>query len=242
MKIILSKKSKTAIAIGEKLGIPVMQEVPTDQVITKIIRWGTTRPYEGNQINTAEAIANASNKQLCRKILTEAGLPIPDESETDFPLVGRPAKHSGGRHFFYCRTPRGVRIAKRKGAVYFSKYYPKQNEYRVHIGSNKVLFMSVKEGDKTKKIWNAHKNGFKFRHMHRSEWLNNEHLRNMVRASKKALKVLGLRYGAVDILADADKVGKHRPFLICEVNTAPHLSDLALDKYVAYFKDKMKLK
>ena len=241
MKLILSKKSNTAIALGEQLGVPVVKELPENQEIKRIVRWGSTKHFAGRQLNTAKGVSNASDKQLCRKLLRDAGLPVPDETETDFPLVGRPAKHSGGRHFYYCKSLVGLRRAKRRGAVYFSKYYPKQNEYRVHVGSGKVLFMSIKEGDKTKKIWNAHKNGFTFRHMGRSEWLDNEHLRNMARASKKALKVLGLDYGAVDILADADRIGKYRPFLICEVNTAPHLSDLALSKYVEYFKAKLRL-
>lgn len=242
MKIILAKKSKTAELLGEQLGIPVYQEIPQDKEITRIVRWGSRKTFNGRQLNTSEAIGKASDKQLSRTLLREAGLPVPLDTENKFPLVGRPAKHSAGSGFFYCRTPRGLRRAKRKGAVYFSQYYPKQNEYRVHVGSGRVLFMSIKEGDKTRKIWNAHKNEFTFRHMHRSEWLENEHLLNIARVAKKAIKVLGLNYGAVDILADADKVGNYPPFVICEVNSAPALSDLALNHYATYFKKKLKLK
>lgn len=238
MKILYSIKSKTANQIGQILNLPVVKSLTTlDYRPGMIIRWGRTTHFEGKQLNTAEAVEKASNKVLCRKLLQEAGLPIPKPTETDFPVIGRPAKHHSGYRFYVCRTSRDVRRAKRRGAEYFSQYYPKKNEYRVHIASDKCILMSVKKGNKNKRIWNKRKNGFYFRHMHRSEWINDNHLMNMVKVSKEAIKLIGLDFGAVDILADAE--GGFPPFVICEINTAPALSPLAINKYIKYFRKQL---
>ena len=238
MKILYSIKSKTAKQIGEILNIPVVRDISRlNYNPDKIIRWGKTTFFDGCQINTAEAVNRASNKVLCRKLLREAQIPTPKPSESDFPVIGRPFKHHSGHGFYVCRSQEDIYEAKWKGAVYFSQYYPKRNEYRIHIADGKCILMSIKCGNKNKRIWNKRKNGFKFRHMYRSEWLENEHLMDMVRTSKKAIKVLGLDFGAIDILADAGE--GFPPFVICEVNTAPALSPLALSKYVRYFRRKL---
>lgn len=235
MKIILSPKSKTAQLLGEALNLPVTNHVFGEP--KRVLRWGSNFPFDGKQINKLDAVERASNKIWCRRKLKSAGLPVPTETETDFPVIGRPYKHHSGHGFYICKNPNDVLRAKWKGATYFSKVYPKQNEYRVHVAGNKCLLVSIKEGNKKRMIWNKRKNNFKFRHMHRHEWLENPHLMNIVRASKKAVKELGLDFGAVDILADA---GRGYPsFVICEVNTAPALSPLAISKYVKYFKKKM---
>lgn len=241
MKTILTIKSQTANQIGEALNLPVVMDLEELGYNNpeQIIRWGSRKYFDGKQVNTARAIEQASNKILCRKLLQEAGLPVPKLTETEFPVIGRPYKHHSGHGFYVCHNQLEVWRAKEKGAQYFSKYYPKKNEYRVHVAGGKCILVSVKEGDKTKMIWNKRKNGFTFRHMRRNEWLDNSHLINIVRASKKAIKVLGLNFGAVDILADAHE--GLPSFVICEVNTAPALSPLALTKYVNYFKRKLGL-
>lgn len=202
-----------------------------------LIRWGHTKEVEveGIELNNREAIQLTSNKPECRKFLRENGIPVPTESETDFPVIGRSRYHKAGQNFFLCNSESDVERAKVRGAVYFSKLYPKKNEYRVHVGGGRVLLMSIKEGDKTALIWNKALSDFNFRHLKRSVWLNDEHLRNMCRTARKAIKLLDLDFGAVDIMADAGSGFK--PYVISEVNTAPNLSPLAITKYVKYFQE-----
>lgn len=203
------------------------------------IRWGSTKSFtpSGLELNKREAILLSSDKPETRRVLREAKLPVPKESETKFPIIGRSRKHKAGDNFFYCENAEQVEQAKAHGAVYFSEFYPKKNEYRVHVASGRVLLMSVKEGDKTQIIWNKAKSNFKFRHMRRSEWLNDDKLRDICRKAKKAVKALGLDFGAVDVMADAGE--GHAPFVITEVNTAPNLSPLALSKYINYFNEQI---
>lgn len=235
MVIFLSKKSKTGRELASQLNMPLYRATMPIEA-TFAIRWGNVLPATINTLNTREAIMKASDKASCRKLLSEAGLPVPDLTETDFPVIGRTRYHSQGRGFWYCSNSEDVARAKLQGAVYFSKFYPKKEEYRVHIGSGKVLLFSIKEGDKTQLIWNKRKSGFKFRHMRRSEWREDNGLMAIQRACKKALTIIGLDFGAVDVMAGASD---SEPFVISEINTAPSLSPLAMSKYVSYFQTRL---
>lgn len=241
MNTIVAIPSKTIREIARELRLPVyfrQQAVPD---LENVIRWGSTRPLtiSGRELNTAEAIARSSDKGNARLLLAEQGIAVPKKTESQFPLVARTSRHSQGSGFYLCHNEYDVERAKRLGATYFSQFYPKQNEYRVHIGSGKCLLMSVKEGDKSAYVWNKRKSNFTFRHLRRSVWLEDDHLRNMVRASKKAVAALGLDFGAVDVLADAE--GDYPPFVVSEVNTSPALSPLAVKKYATYFATQLGL-
>lgn len=200
-----------------------------------LIRWGNTKTVNvsGLELNPREAILLASNKPECRKKLLEAKIPVPKETEVEYPVVGRSKKHKAGDNFFYCENAEEVQRAKDNGAVYFAQFYPKTNEYRVHVGGGRVLLMSIKEGDKTQRVWNKKLSNFTFRHLRRSVWLNDPDLKKMCKKAKKAIKAVGLDFGAVDIMADAGD--GYLPFVITEINTAPSLSPLAVQKYVKYF-------
>jgi len=231
---LLSKRnSKTGRELATRLGIELN---PSSRYVDFLIRWGNTTPCEtGKVLNKAKAISQASDKKRALRILRENGLPVLDECDNIFPCVGRTRYHMGGNGFFFCRNTRDVRRARRKGAVYFNRFYPKTREFRVHIGSGKVLLFSEKEGNKHKIIWNKRKNGFTFRHLSRSEWFNDSLLMAIQKASKQAVDCLGLDFGAVDVLSDP-KYGNFPQFVILEVNTSPSLSPLALQKYLEYFK------
>lgn len=189
---------------------------------------------EFNCSNKLEAIYKAMDKPYCRKLFKENDIPVPQESENDFPVIGRKKHHSKGRGFFVCYLSEDIKQAKRRGAVYFSKYYPKTDEYRAHIMGNKTIIVSEKIGDKSKKCWN-HKNNFKYRHMYRHEWLEDETLMQAIRKCKKGLALLQLRFGAFDILLNRND--QFEPFVISEVNTAPSLSPLAKKHYIEHFSN-----
>jgi len=235
IKALLSKKnSKTGKEIATRLGIELN---PSSNYVDFLIRWGNTTPKEtGKVLNKAKAILTSSNKPEALKILREKGLSVLPECDYIFPCVGRTKYHTGGSGFFSCRNERDVRIARRKGAVYFTRFYPKTREFRVHVGSGKVLLFSEKEGNKHKIIWNKAKNGFTFRHLARHMWIEDSLLMEIQRASKQAVEALGLDFGAVDILA-YPRYGNFPQFVILEVNTCPSLSPLALEKYLEYFRN-----
>lgn len=241
MNAIVSIAGKTGRIIGAEMGIPVYKKRDFVPELENVIRWGSTRTLtiSGIELNKAEAITRASNKAECRRFLFEKGIPVPKATESDFPIIGRTAKHSQGRGFFFIENEAQLERAKVNGAVYFSQFYPKTEEYRVHVAGGRCILMSVKEGDKSALIWNKRKSGFTFRHLRRSVWLEDEDLRNVVRTAKRTVKALGLDFGAVDVMYGAGE--GFAPFVVSEVNTSPALSPLAVSKYTKYFAERLGL-
>lgn len=212
------------------LSLSLNQEADT------IIRWGSTAVSGADrEINSREAIILASDKPEARRVLREAGLSVPVESETEFPVIARARRHRAGSGLWVCNSEADITDAKRNGAVYFSRFYPKTREIRVHVAGGKTLLVSEKEGGNREEIvWNHSKTNFQLKHLHRHVWRENPMLMNAVREAKKAIAALGLDFGAVDImLAPTDGQAPH---VITEINTAPALSPLALSKYVTYFQ------
>ena len=237
--ILITIPSPTSKKIAIEMGniSRYRRRAETLEFANNLIRWGNTKTVavEGIELNRRDAVILASDKPACRALLRKHKLPVPTESEKDFPVIGRRQKHMAGRGFYFCENEREVQRAKENGAVYFSKFYPKKNEYRVHVAGGRVLLMSIKEGDKDEIIWNKAISGFTFKHLRRKVWLNDDNLREMCRTAKRAIKLLGLDFGAVDIMADAGR--GYKPFVISEINTAPNLSPLAISKYVRYFRE-----
>ena len=199
--------------------------------IDTLIRWGSTTSFPRASIvyNNAEAIALASNKAKCREFLFDNDIAVPEPTE-DTPCIGRPSHHTRGRGFWYCKNRRQVRRAKRKGAVYFSAFYPKQVEYRVHVAHGRVLFISKKVslGRSSELVWNK-ANGFSYYTVKQNNWP-----RKWVRLAIRAVKEVGLDFGAVDIMADPED-DELPSAVVCEINTAPSLAEYACSKYAQYF-------
>lgn len=237
--IILSIKSKTGIALADRLSIPIVYSVlDIPDNIDLLIRWGNTAHITGEirTVNEADSIKKVSDKAFSRKLFFDNNIPVPTLTEEQFPCIGRPTKHHAGRKFFICRNAQDIERAKRHGATYFSVYYPKQDEYRVHIGNGKTILVSEKTGRKENRMcWNHKKTGFIFRHMKRSEWLGNPKLMDVVKLAKRAIKLVGLNFGAVDIMANP--TDDSMPLqVVSEINTCPSLSPLALEKYAKFFE------
>ena len=237
MNIILSKPSKTILDIRNELGIPVYIKRRLPTYADTVIRWGSLREFHnaGKVYNMIQNIKLTSNKPKCRRFLAENGIPVPEMGSDKFPCVGRVQHHTGGKGFWFCQTPYDVERAKREGAYYFSHYYPKQKEYRVHIGKidgeYKVILYSEKIGDKYGGvIWNHDIGNFKYEHLGRGE-----RRRSIIQLAKDAIEVVGLDFGAVDIGANP-LYSQFPKSVIFEINTAPALSPLGIKKYCEYFR------
>lgn len=237
MDIILSKASETIKSLKEATGLPVYIKRRLPLSLGTVIRWGSIREADCvNEYNTVEAIKLVSNKPKCRRFLEEYDIPVPHSGTDLFPCIGRPKYHTGGENFFFCRTPEDVERAKRQGAVYFSQYFPKQREFRVHVGKldgrYKVILYSEKIGDKFGGvIWNHDIGNFKFVHMGRGE-----RRLDVIGLAKEAIEAVELDFGCVDILADP--LYRHLPpVVVCEINTAPALSEYGVQKYAEYFEE-----
>ena len=127
-----------------------------------------------------------------------------------------------------------VQRAARLGREYLVSYIPTNREYRVHIFNNKSIKVSEKISidDKPRKPWlRNHQNGYTFR-------IPKTKLNDATRAvCKKAVKVLGLTFGAVDvIISDSGEI------FVLEINTGPGLIKSGIRKYSNHLAKKLGIK
>ena len=141
-------------------------------------------------------------------------------------FIGRPDKHTKGRGLWVIddyeslrRALRGTR--KKQPATHFMEFVEASHELRVHIFQGKSIRISEKSffiDENGKKDYTTIKPTIKRKRVRR--------------AAKKAVKALGLDFGAVDILATDDNT----PYVL-EVNSSPGLGGSMPALYAKVFKE-----
>lgn len=198
-----------------------------------LIRWGSSLHPEMDEqyervINPAQGILNATNKLLSLEILSEAGLDVPAWSEDPmelieiygYPILGRKLRHARGTDIQLCLQERDFRRRR----DFYTAYIPTNREFRVHVVGNQAVRVQGKYLDfpEQKKAWiRNYESGYRFR---------NPRLRmrpERLQAAISAVSVLGLDFGAVDML-----IGDDNSTYILEVNTAASCSPLTGAAYV----------
>ena len=111
--------------------------------------------------------------------------------------------------------------AKRSG--YYVQLLAKTAEYRLHILNGTCIGLAEKkpksEEEANKLIWNF-ENGWDLVYIPREEREDEvPHYVEMVKEATKAVKAIGLNFGAVDLIMVGSK-----PYIL-EVNTSPKLND-----------------
>lgn len=221
-----------------KKNIGLLQSIPDGSII---IRWGNRIACKttGNIVyNKCEAQELATNKYQARVRMDEEGVSIPKTSNnpnstffnsTDYPVIARPYFHSKGRNFLTLRTWNEVESHKRTHSNwYYSGYIPKVHEYRVHVGHSKILNYLEKPNPGNGNIaWNRAQNHEAFTNI---KW--DAYNMNVGIEAIKAVKALGLDFGGVDVIVDAQG-----NVYILEVNTSPTLnsSEYSMERYSKYF-------
>lgn len=189
------------------------------------INWG--RAIADTQLNPD--ISNVTNKRHMRQLFEANEVPMPRLwtarqayrlVANGIAVVGRPDYHSGGRGFWLCRTEADVTKAirgthRKRPATHFMDYIDAPREYRVHIFRGKSIRLS-------EKIFSSFHDYTTAKPRH-----NIKHVR---RAAKKAVKAVGLDFGAVDVLANDTQCW------VLEVNSSPGLGGSMPSVYAAAFE------
>ena len=157
-------------------------------------------------------ISNSTNKRVMRELFESQDVPMPKlfsygmyGHNIKFPAVGRPDKHMKGRGFWRINNEQDLQKAlrgtrKKKPATHFMEYIEAPREYRVHIFLGKSIRISEKDHTA----------------FHEYTTIKPQHnVKHVRKAAKKAVKALGLDFGAVDILADDERCW------VLECNSAP---------------------
>lgn len=208
-----------------------------------VIRWGSRQKAVTDAstvvYNGCEHVEKTNSKGQCRKLLQAAGIAVPktylrneDMSGIKFPCVGRPEHHGQGRQFYMCNNHAEIERAKQRGCTYFSEFYPKTKEYRIHCAHGKILaIMEKPKPNNDNPAWNRALNDAPFEVVDRKDWDI-----DLCKLALNAVKAVNLSFAAVDIMAYAGP--NHPKAVICEINTAGTInsSPYVQDKYIKFFK------
>jgi hypothetical protein len=203
----------------------------------KVIRWGNSIPFNGSFVsyNSPGAVSISSDKGRFREVMMSNEIPIPTPYHKDtvnWPIVIRPLHHHAGKHFFVANNALEFKkITSQLSNFYASEVYPKQREVRVHCCSGKVLLIKEKPAPKDKNIiaWNFAVNEEAWSTIDRSNYDP-----ALCKIALDAMKAIDLDIGAVDVMFDPIDKSKAR-YVVCEINTAPSLTDYLSSKYAQYF-------
>lgn len=210
-----------------------------------VARWGnrTSLNFQNCVVyNTAEASAKAANKRLARELMNKAGIPIPklvtkdNFTQEDLPIIGRPSYHAKCKNLRRFDTKESFLEHYKTHASkgwYYSKFINKEHEYRIHCAHGKVLSISEKPMPKNHTVkkpvigWGYSVVEQEWRVLH---W--HEYKAKWCKLALDAMKVIGLDFGAVDIIV------KDKTAYVLEINTAGSLSESPYlqKRYSMYFK------
>jgi hypothetical protein len=206
------------------------------------INWGCSSPdfWDGVDrlriVNRPEAVAIASNK-LKFFVAALGNVSVPeftthlDEAKQwnkDGVILGRDSVCGrGGEGITVCEKNSEVKFH-----TFYTKYVPKEREFRFHVHLNKVFWMQEKlwrKGIKVKdkRIRGGKDSVFCFKHLEENPI---PLLEEGKAAAIEAVRVCGLHFGAVDI-----GFGKNSHWVVYEVNTAPGLEGTTVKKYAEAF-------
>ena len=249
--------TKIAEALGIKIYTPKIR--PKCILPYHIINYGcSTIPWLSNDdnvvvINKPESIHKACNKHLTFKLLAYQEIPCPifttniNEAAQWFDIP---------KTIVFCRTllsaskGKGIVVARRPeelvDAPLYTLYIPKSEEYRFHVAFNKVIHIQKKkkltaEELTARNITNIEPlvrnvtNGYVFSSNLELELDDDGSYKDpkyfmMTEHAIHSIQALGLDFGAVDLI-----VGKDGRTYVLEVNTAPGIEGITLERYISAF-------
>lgn len=227
--------SNSARALAKHLGIKLLRQKGSTfraRATDVIINWGVIKTYtNANYINPISAVITASNKLTTLLALqaAEVSTPVFDTNCTfadDSSIVVARTTLSG-------HSGQGIVVGEPNQlphAPLYTEFIDKKREYRAIVCIDEVVDFKQKlkkkdwDGERSPYVWNV-ANGYVFA---RNEITRPESIDQL---AIDAVKALGLKYGAVDIIEDCE--GK---LYVLEVNTAFGLEGAT----IALFGNKIK--
>lgn len=206
-----------------------------------VVNWGASQVSPEIEkcklLNPPHAVKKALNKLQAFQILSE-GVGIPEWTESPqeaskwlaegYTVVARTIiEGRGGEGIVLVENDQELPVAP-----LYTKYIPKTEEYRVHVFKDEAFFIQRKA--RKKEVPDEEVN-WKIRNLAGGFIFANQDVQ-VADACKeeavKAVKALGLDFGAVDIIWNK----KRDKYYVLEVNTAPGLQGTSLEKYTEQFR------
>lgn len=207
-----------------------------------VINWGRSDTPFDTHLNQTDAVAFATNKVIAHNLLVQQDIPTfglymtreeaqshLDDPSMDRPVLGRMNGLSGGK---------GIDIYRPGQTIHYSHHFysvlePSDTEYRAHIVRGKLIGLHQKRQRKgMKEWWDDNKRIIR---CHDNNWVlcrtNVEFNSDVTAVARKAIEVLRLDFGAVDVLWHEGNGAT-----VLEVNTAPGIEGSLVTAYADEFK------
>jgi len=211
-----------------------------------LIRYGVYKHPEWDSrvkvvFNSARSIRLNCCKALTHYLLEHSKIRVPRMwflpskiPSNKFPILSRHKYHAKGKDIRIIKSYE--ELSGDYNAFYFVELIHSEIEYRIHILRDKCIRLSRKLPMRTRE--NVHpfirsfSRGWKLRD--KTGWNHIPDLEDKaIKECKRALKVLGLDFGAIDVVIQKET---ELPYIL-EVNTAPRLNKLGRKKYLKAFKN-----
>lgn len=232
-----SESAKALVQALRNKAILKSQTTPVKGRKKVLLNWGHSAPRFAltgvTVLNQPQAVANASNKLTALQMMKEAEVNVPDftTNRTDAETWIDEERIVLCRTLLRANSGRGIVIAKEVdqlvAAPLYVKYIRKEKEYRLHVFNGVVIDVTEKRrrgGFEDNPAYN------KYIRSYEQGWIMAREDVVVTEATKaeavKAIRALGLDFGAVDIVMDK----KNRPYVL-EVNTAPGIQGTTLETY-----------
>lgn len=200
-----------------------------------VLRWGSTEEFSNLtsklELNSLQAVKNASDKLAMMKILVGANIPTAEILFDPFNSENLDSFRDENGGFFVRGSNGSVRYDDivTSSDLYVSKSIEnKRREYRVHVFNGEVIAIYEKiPQDENVKLFKSHNCKFSLVDMSRMR-LRPEDLDVCI----NAVNSLGLLFGGVDLMRDKDQ-----NVFVSEVNSAPALNGTNINRYLEKIKD-----
>lgn len=190
-------------------------------------------------INSVSAVNKICDKFNARMAMDKFKIPRPKTSlyhnNLNYPMILRPRHHSRGKDFYLVNNGTECYAAYEyfynKGMdFYYSEFYNKKREVRVHVAHGKILLIHEKGLSPDSIQANHFITGEEWKVI---PWSDYEF--DVCRIAVDAVKSVGADFGAVDIMINRDNT--EMPVCVCEINSAPSFetSEYTVSRYAKYF-------
>jgi len=204
------------------------------------------------EVNTVDAIQNSRSKLRMKECFEKENVPqsewwssykaLAEEKKIPFPIVVKRVFGFQGRGMELLSTKEELAtwFTKHGNAEgwYFEKFYNYAREYRLHVANGTGVFLSWRKlrTKEAKERW--------FFNSINSNWVGEDHKlfdkptcwKEMEKAAINCIKSTGLDIGAVDIRVQSATVNNPQ-FIVCEINSAPALGELGIERYKEVIKN-----
>lgn len=214
--IVCERRSESKEILTEALRLAGVEVVAPEEA-AGLVHWGTGTTGDDRPHLNAAAVSFNKYQQL--QVLSQHGVKVPPFSKAlaqlTFPMLARKTSHTRGKDIVPLLGPGPLADSMAVERSFFVQYVPHESEWRVWVYRRKALALYKKNlihPEVTTRFGAHYSQGWRF--------VFEPMLEHLALPAIRAVAVLGLDFGAVDLVSMGTEA------TVLEVNTAPGVEGL----------------